>query len=161
MCGFTHYNGLLVTPVLASIFDICFPLGKTRFHDFFQLYRLLNTSWPRNWSFTMGRWGHKLDLVICFDRRSMRLNCILHDLFRDCTCTCERNSLWLTLVHSDSLLLTLALSDPLMLYLWLNLSFRLALDWFGSPRLLLAHWLFQALISSLRRSCLAPVYPAP
>ena len=94
-----------------------FRWAKLGFMIFFQLYRLLNTSWPRNWSFTMGRWGHKLDLVICFDRRSMRLNCILHDLFRDCTCTCERNSLWLTLVHSDSLLLTLALSDPLMLYL--------------------------------------------
>ena len=33
------------------IFGYVFRLGKTRLHEFFQIYRPINTSWPPMWSF--------------------------------------------------------------------------------------------------------------
>ena len=39
--------------ISASIFDMCFRLGKTRFRDFFlQIYRPINDTLPPIWSFT-------------------------------------------------------------------------------------------------------------
>ena len=58
--------------ISTSIFCMRVPLGKTRLHDFFQIYRPINDPWPRIWSLHCNyneEISQKFDLVKTFHWR--------------------------------------------------------------------------------------------
>ena len=81
----------IILSIWASIFGMSVPLGKTRLHTKFKIYRSINALGPSevlhlNYNRAIGpktRFGNNFWLESPIDLRPTPLNCVLQDLFRD------------------------------------------------------------------------------